>query len=142
MSRHFLIFPRRSAPRGTCAGVSGFQVQFSSHDIFTPGDRLNALVAMNPAALVTNISDLERGGILVVNEDGFNDKELRLANLATNPLEDHSLDEYRVFRVPMTTLTRKAVEELGLSVKIGTAVEISSPWGWCIGCSAVTFPPP
>ena len=71
------------APRGTRAGVSGFQVQFSSHDIFTPGDGLDALVAMNPAALVTNIGDLEPGGILIVNEDGFDAKELRLATWTT-----------------------------------------------------------
>ena len=106
------------APRGTRAGVSGFQVQFSSHDIFTPGDRLDALVAMNPAALVTNIGDLEPGGILIVNEDGFDAKELRLANLDHNPLEDDSLEKYQVIRVPMTMLTRKAVEDLGLGVKI------------------------
>ena len=106
------------APRGTRAGVSGFQVQFSSRDIFTPGDRLDALVAMNPAALVTNISDLVSGGILVVNENGFDKRELRLANLEENPLEDHSLDKYRLIRVPMTTLTRKAVEDLGLSAKV------------------------
>jgi 2-oxoglutarate/2-oxoacid ferredoxin oxidoreductase subunit alpha len=106
------------APRGTRAGVSGFQVQFSSQDIFTPGDQLDALVAMNPAALVTNLSDLRHGGILVMNEDGFNERELRLANLTTNPLEDHSLDAYQVVRVPMTALTRAAVQDLGLSVKI------------------------
>ncbi len=106
------------APRGTRAGVSGFQVQFSSHDIFTPGDRLDALVAMNPAALVTNINDLLPGGMLVVNESGFIDREFRLANIETNPLEDGSLDEYNLVRVPMTMLTRKAVEELGLSSKI------------------------
>jgi 2-oxoglutarate ferredoxin oxidoreductase subunit alpha len=106
------------APRGTRAGVSGFQVQFSSHDIFTPGDRLDALVAMNPAALVTNIDDLVPGGILVVNENGFDDRELKLAHVDSNPLEDGSLDEYRVFRVPMTKLTRTAVEELELGTKI------------------------
>ncbi len=106
------------APRGTRAGVSGFQVQFSSLDIFTPGDRLDALVAMNPAALVTNISDLVPGGILIVNEDGFEKREFRLANLDNNPLDDGSLDDYHVFRVPMTKLTRTAVEELGLSTKI------------------------
>ncbi|MHB8971481.1 MAG: 2-oxoacid:acceptor oxidoreductase subunit alpha [Pirellulaceae bacterium] len=105
------------APRGTRAGVSGFQVQISSHDIFTPGDRLDALVAMNPAALVTNIDDLEPGGILIVNENSFDSKELRLANLAQSPLDGTSLDKYHVLRVPMTTLTRKAVEELGLGVK-------------------------
>lgn len=106
------------APRGTRAGVSGFQVQFSSRDIFTPGDQLDALVAMNPAALVTNLADLRPGGIVVVNEDGFQDRDLRLADLAVNPLEDHSLDAYQVVRVPMTMLTRAAVQELGLSVKI------------------------
>ncbi|MCO6453719.1 MAG: 2-oxoacid:acceptor oxidoreductase subunit alpha [Pirellulaceae bacterium] len=106
------------APRGTRAGVSGFQVQFASEDIFTPGDRLDALVAMNPAALVTNLGDLDAGGILIVNEDSFEDKDLKLANLKSNPLEDGSLDKYHLFKVPMTALTRKAVEELGLSVKI------------------------
>lgn len=106
------------APRGTRAGVSGFQVQFASEDIFTPGDRLDALVAMNPAALVTNIGDLDAGGILIVNEDSFEEKDLKLANLKSNPLDDDSLSKYHLFKVPMTTLTRKAVEDLGLSVKI------------------------
>src|SRR6187402_1980660 len=76
------------APRGTRAGVSGFQVQFASEDIYTPGDQLDALVAMNPAALVTNIGDLKKGGILIVNSDSFEDKDLRLAELKTDPLED------------------------------------------------------
>ena len=106
------------APRGTRAGVSGFQVQFSSQDIFTPGDRLDALVVMNPAALVTNLDDLIPGGILIVNEDSFDVKELKLASLDKNPLDGDSLDKYRLIRVPMTSLTRKAVEELGLGVKI------------------------
>ena len=106
------------APRGTRAGVSGFQVQFASEDIFTPGDTLDALMAMNPAALITNISDLKPGGVLIVNEDSFEAKDLKLANLATNPLEDHSLDNYKVIRVPLTKLTRKSVEEVGLSTKI------------------------
>lgn len=105
------------APKGTRGGVSGFQVQFASEDIFTPGDRLDALVAMNPAALVTNLGDLLPGGILIVNEDAFTPKDLRLANCSTNPLEDDSLRSYRVIKVPMTTLARKAVEELGLGQK-------------------------
>ncbi len=105
------------APRGTRAGVSGFQVQFAATDIFTPGDRLNALIAMNPAALVTNIHDLEPGGVLIVNEDAFAPKDLKLANLDTNPLDDGSLAKYRVIKVPMTMLTRKAVEGLGLGHK-------------------------
>ena len=102
------------APRGTRAGVSGFQLQFAAQDILTPGDRIDALVAMNPAALVTNIDDLEKGGILIVNEDSFQVRDLKLANCDTNPLEDGSLDGYQLLRAPLTTLTRKAVEELGL----------------------------
>ena len=106
------------APRGTRAGVSGFQVQFSAEEIFTPGDGLDALVCMNPAALITNVSDLKSAGILVVNSDSFADKDLKLAKLDENPLEDESLEKYRLIKVPMTTLTRTAVEETGVSVKI------------------------
>ena len=105
------------APRGTLAGVSGFQVHFSSQEIFTPGDSLNALIAMNPAALKTNLGDLDAGGALIVNEDAFDKKDLEKAGYATNPLEDDSLSGYNLFRVPMTKLTRGAVEGLGLSVK-------------------------
>lgn len=105
------------APRGTRAGVSGFQVQFASEEIFTPGDGLDALVAMNPAALVTNIVDLKHGGIVIVDEDSFAEKDLKLAKLATSPLETNLLDPYRLIKVPVTSLTRRAVEELGLSVK-------------------------
>ncbi len=106
------------APRGTRAGVSGFQVQFSSEEIFTPGDGLDALVCMNPAALVTNIGDLRPGGILIVNVDSFEAKDLKLAQLKSNPLDDDLLDKFRVIRVPMTKITRQAVGELGLSPKI------------------------
>ena len=107
------------APRGTRAGVSGFQVQFASEEIFTPGDTLDCLVVMNPAALVTNLSDLRKGGILVVNEDGFNEKEFKLAKVDKNPLDDEILEStYRVVKVSMTKMTRDAVAELGLSVKI------------------------
>lgn len=107
------------APRGTRAGVSGFQVQFASEEIFTPGDQLDALVVMNPAAMVTNLSDLRKGGILIANEDGFNDKEFKLAKVESNPLEASVLEEtYRIFKVPMTKLTRAAVSEHGLSPKI------------------------
>ena len=102
------------APRGTQAGVSGFQVRFASEDIFTPGDKLDALVAMNPAALVTNIGDLEPGGILIVNSDSFEPKEFKLAHLDSNPLEDGTVDGYRLFKVPMSTLNRKAVEDIDL----------------------------
>jgi len=106
------------APRGTRAGVSGFQVQFASEDIFTPGDQLDTLVVMNPAALVTNISDLRSGGLLIVNEDNFVDKEFRLAKIESNPLDDPDMDQYRVIKIKMTLLTRTAVEELELSTKI------------------------
>ena len=106
------------APRGTRAGVSGFQVQFASEDIFTPGDQLDTLVVMNPAALVTNISDLRSGGLLIVNEDNFVDKEFRLAKLESNPLDDPDLDQYRLIKIKMTLLTRTAVEDLELSTKI------------------------
>lgn len=107
------------APKGTRAGVSGYQVQFAATDIFTPGDQLDALVAMNPAALVTNLDDLRKGGILIVNSDSFSDKDLRLAKLDKNPLDDPKLsDNYRLIKVAMTTITRKAVEDTGLSTKL------------------------
>jgi 2-oxoglutarate ferredoxin oxidoreductase subunit alpha len=105
------------APRGTRAGVSGFQVQFASHEVHTPGDSLDALVAMNPAALVTNLADLIKGGLLIVNEDSFEDKDLKLAKLKTNPLEEPAMENYRLIKVPMTRLTKEAVAEFGLSVK-------------------------
>src|SRR5436305_9108818 len=89
------------APAGTLAGVSGFQVHFSSQEIHTPGDRLNALVAMNPAALKTNLKDLERGGILIVNSDAFAGGDLHKAGYKINPLEDGSLKDYRVYRIPI-----------------------------------------
>jgi len=107
------------APRGTRAGVSGFQVQFASEEIFTPGDTLDALVVMNPAALVTNIGDLRKGGILIANEDGFTEKEFKLAKVESNPLEADVLNQdYRIVKVAMTSLTRDAVSEHGLSTKI------------------------
>src|SRR5919108_1318409 len=103
------------APAGTLAGVSGFQVHFSSQDIHTPGDNLNALVAMNPAALKTNLKDLEPGGILIVNSDAFSTNDLHKAGYKVNPLEDSSLKDYRVFRIPINALNREAVSEVKLS---------------------------
>ncbi len=105
------------APRGTKAGVSGFQIRFASTEIFTPGDQVDALVAMNPAALVTNLVDLTDGGILIVNKDSFDDKGMAQAGYATDPLEDGSLDGYQLFPIEMTRLTRLAVEGLGLGQK-------------------------
>jgi 2-oxoglutarate ferredoxin oxidoreductase subunit alpha len=103
------------APQGSLAGVSGFQVHFASADIHTPGDRLDALVAMNPAALKTNLPDLERGGILLVNQDAFTAADLDKAGYAANPLEDGSLKPYRLVAVPMTRLNREALAGLKLS---------------------------
>jgi 2-oxoglutarate ferredoxin oxidoreductase subunit alpha len=105
------------APRGTKAGVSGFQIRFASTEIFTPGDQVDALVAMNPAALVTNLGDLVPGGILVVNKDAFDEKGMAQAGYTSSPLEDGSLDGYQLFSVEMTKLTRLAVEGLGLGQK-------------------------
>ncbi len=105
------------APRGTKAGVSGFQIHFASEEIFTPGDSVDALVAMNPAALVTNLQDLVPGGILIVNSETFDERGLKQAGYPTNPLEDGSLDGYQFFSVDMTKLNRLAVEPLNLGVK-------------------------
>ncbi|MEM6690151.1 MAG: 2-oxoacid:acceptor oxidoreductase subunit alpha [Planctomycetota bacterium] len=107
------------APRGTRAGVSGFQVQFASDKIFTPGDTLDALVVMNPAAMVTNLGDLRKGGILIANEDGFTAKECKIAKVESNPLDANVIEEtYRLIKVPMTSLTREAVAEFELGAKI------------------------
>src|ERR1700716_1171351 len=103
------------APAGPLAGAFGFQVHFSSHEIHTPGDRLNTLVAMNPAALKTNLKDLEPGGILIVNSDAFGASDLHKAGYKANPLEDGSLRGYRLFRVPINVLNREAVKEVKLS---------------------------
>lgn len=104
------------APAGSLAGVSGFQLCFSSTDIYTPGDEVDTLVAMNPAALKTNLGDLRRGGTLIVNEDAFDKSNLTKAHYDANPLDDgDQLAAYRVHKVPMTRLTRDAVEGLGLS---------------------------
>lgn len=105
------------APAGTLAGVSGFQVHFAATDIHTPGDALDALVAMNPAALKTNLRDLQPGGILVLNTDGFGVSDLEKAKYKTNPLDDGSLKGYKVVRVPVTKMTREAVTECKLSTR-------------------------
>ncbi|HET6945366.1 MAG TPA: 2-oxoacid:acceptor oxidoreductase family protein, partial [Gaiellaceae bacterium] len=100
------------APAGSLPGVSGFQLHFADHDILTPGDAPNVLVAMNPAALKTNIKDLPKGGTLIVNADAFNERNLQKAGYSANPLEDGSLDEYQVHAVPLTTLTVGALKEV------------------------------
>jgi 2-oxoglutarate/2-oxoacid ferredoxin oxidoreductase subunit alpha len=105
------------APAGTLAGVSGFQIHFSSTDIYTPGDEVNALVAMNPAALRTNVRSVKGDGIVIVNEDAFTPKDLTKAGYATNPLEDGSLQHYRVIKVPINKLTATAAKDTGLGAK-------------------------
>src|SRR5580698_6815825 len=105
------------APAGTLPGVSGFQVHFSSSDVYTPGDSVDALIAMNPAALKMNLPDLKPNGILIVNLNDFGETDLRKAQMTSNPLEDHSLDGFRLFTVELTKLTRAALRELGLDNK-------------------------
>src|ERR1700686_5069407 len=105
------------APAGTLPGVSGFQVHFSSSDVYTPGDSVDALIAMNPAALKMNLADLKPNGILIVNLNDFGETDLRKAQMTANPLEDHSLDGYRLFAVELSKLTRAALKDLGLDAK-------------------------
>ena len=105
------------APAGTLAGVSGFQIHFSSQEIHTPGDAPSVLVAMNPAALKVNLPALKPGGMIIVNTDKFTDRDLEKAECQTNPLEDGSLDGYQVVPVQLSKLTKGAVDGLGLGSK-------------------------
>jgi 2-oxoglutarate/2-oxoacid ferredoxin oxidoreductase subunit alpha len=107
------------APAGTIAGVSGFQLQFGSKPVYTPGARFDVMIAMNAAALKANLKDLHRGGIIIACTEGFDEKNLRLAgyNEEANPLEDGSLSNYIVLPVPVLQLTREALAESGLSNK-------------------------
>src|SRR5439155_12308152 len=103
------------APAGSLPGVSGFQIQFADHDILTPGDAPNVLVAMNPAALKTNIKDLPKGGTLIVNRDAFVDRNLDKAGYASNPLDDGTLADYQVHEVPLTSMTLEALKEVDVT---------------------------
>jgi 2-oxoglutarate ferredoxin oxidoreductase subunit alpha len=105
------------APAGTLPGVSGFQINFASSDVYTPGDAVDVLVAMNPAALKMNVADLKPNGILIVNTDNFKETDLKKAQMTASPLEDHSLDAYRLFPVELARLTRLALKETGLDAK-------------------------
>ncbi|HMJ81148.1 MAG TPA: 2-oxoacid:acceptor oxidoreductase subunit alpha [Candidatus Dormibacteraeota bacterium] len=105
------------APAGSLPGVSGFQLSFSSADIFTPGDQPDVLVAMNPAALKTNLIDLPAGGALIVNEDAFTPANLAKAGYDSNPLRDGSLKAYNVFEIPISTLNARALEGLDMTAK-------------------------
>src|SRR5579864_8902872 len=105
------------APAGTLPGVSGYQLHFSSSDVYTPGDSVDVLIAMNPAALKMNVADLKANGILIVNSDAFTENDLRKAQSKSNPLEDHTLDKFRLFSVELERLTKTALEHLGLDAK-------------------------
>ncbi|MGA3243341.1 MAG: 2-oxoacid:acceptor oxidoreductase subunit alpha [Bacteroidota bacterium] len=105
------------APAGTLFGVSGFQIHFGSTEIHTPGDHCDVLVAMNPAALKVNLSSLILGGSIIVNTDGFNDRNLKLAGYAQNPLKDGSLEKYTVHEVDISKLTALALQDLNISSK-------------------------
>jgi 2-oxoglutarate ferredoxin oxidoreductase subunit alpha len=107
------------APQGTIPGVSGYQLRFSSDRIFTPGDSCDVLVAMNAAALKTNLRAIKQGGKIIVNVDGFDAKNLRLANYpdGVNPLEDNSLDDFEVIRMDVTKITREALKEFTMGTK-------------------------
>jgi 2-oxoglutarate ferredoxin oxidoreductase subunit alpha len=105
------------APQGSLPGVSAFQVSFSSYDIFTPGDQPDVLVAMNPAALKVHLPDIPKGGLIIVNTDEFTPTNLKKAAYASNPLEDGTLDGYRVYRVPISTLNSRALRDSGLTAQ-------------------------
>jgi 2-oxoglutarate ferredoxin oxidoreductase subunit alpha len=100
------------APAGSLPGVSGFQLHFADHDILTPGDRPDVLVAMNPAALKTNLADLPKGGTLIVDTDAFTDRNLKKAGYDSNPIEDGSLADYQVHAVQLTAMTVGALKEI------------------------------
>jgi 2-oxoglutarate ferredoxin oxidoreductase subunit alpha len=107
------------APQGTLPGVSGYQLRFSSDRVFTPGDECDVLVAMNAAALKANVRGLKKGGKIIANTDGFDSKNLRLANYpdGVNPLEDNSLDAYTVFKIDVTKMTREALKDITMGTK-------------------------
>jgi 2-oxoglutarate ferredoxin oxidoreductase subunit alpha len=105
------------APAGTLAGVSSFQLQFADHDILTPGDAPDVLIAMNPAALKANIGDLPRGGDLIVNTDEFTKRNLTKVGYQGSPVEDNSLEQYNVHAVPVTSMTVKALEAFDITRK-------------------------
>jgi 2-oxoglutarate ferredoxin oxidoreductase subunit alpha len=105
------------APAGTTAGVSGYQIQFAAHEVFSPGDQPDTLVAMNPAALKVHLVDLKRGGLLIINEATFKQADLDRAGWKVNPLTDGSLDGFRVIKVDFERLVLKAVEGTGVSAK-------------------------
>ncbi len=107
------------APQGTLPGVSGYQLRFSSDRVYTPGDECDVLVAMNAAALKANLKALKKGGKIIANTDGFDAKNLRLANYpeGINPLEDESLGNYELIKMDVTKMTREALKDITMGVK-------------------------
>jgi 2-oxoglutarate ferredoxin oxidoreductase subunit alpha len=105
------------APAGTVHGVSAFQIQFAASDVATPGDHADVLVAMNPAALKADLAKVAKGGTVVVNEDSFTQRSLEKAGYSVDPTTDGTLDGYQVFKVPMTSITVRAVEDLAITKK-------------------------
>ena len=105
------------APAGTLPGVSGFQIQFASEEVFTPGDQPDVLVAMNPAALRANLGDMPANGIVIVNTDSFKENDLKKAGYTSNPLEDGTVDAFRVFPIRLTQLTRAALKDVDLPTR-------------------------
>jgi 2-oxoglutarate/2-oxoacid ferredoxin oxidoreductase subunit alpha len=105
------------APAGTVHGVSAFQIQFASNDITTPGDHADVLVAMNPAALKADLDKVGKGGVLILNEDSFTERNVQKAGYTADPLEDGTLDGYQVYKVPMTSITVRATEGIGIGKK-------------------------
>lgn len=103
------------APAGTLAGVSGFQLRFGSHKLRTPGDRINALIAMNPAALKANVADLDAGGLLIVNQDAFTKGNLAKAGYEENPLDSKDLSQFKLFKIPIDKLNAEACADSGLT---------------------------
>lgn len=119
------------APAGTLAGVSGFQLNFSSLDIYTPGDNPDVLVVMNPAALKVNIGDLKPGGLLLADRDGFDEGNLKRAGYSSNPIDDGSLAKFQVLTVDMTGMTLRTLEDLKLSNKVATRCKNFFALGLC-----------
>ena len=118
------------APQGTLPGVSGYQLRFSSDAIYTPGDLCDVLVAMNAAALKSNLKAIKKGAKIIANIDGFDSKNLRLANYADgiNPLEDGSLEGFELIKMDVTKMTREALKEITLQ-------KTCSYLAFCIGCT-------
>ena len=106
------------APAGSLAGVSSFQIQFSKRDIHTPGDELDVLVAMNPAALKVHMGDVKVHGMIIINDANFTKRNLQLAGYNSNPVEDGTLNNYRVINVDMTRLVTFATEDIDLTSKL------------------------